>query len=60
MALLQALQRLLIVLDGSLELADVLRATLSESSLRLSVALFTFLRGRVDLEELISYAAIQL
>jgi hypothetical protein len=36
---LQVLQRLLVVLDGALELLDVLCAALAEGGLRLSVAL---------------------
>ena len=50
MALLQALQGLFIALDGRLQLTDVLCTTLSEGSLRLSIALFSLLRGSVYLE----------
>lgn len=49
MALLQALQGLLIALDGSLELTDILRTTFTEGSLGLSVALLPFLRGSINL-----------
>lgn len=48
-ALLQALQGLLIALDRRLELTDILCTTLSESRLRLSVALLPFLGGSIDL-----------
>lgn len=53
-ALLQALQGLLIALDSSLELTDILCATLPESSLRLSIALLTFFGGGIYLEQCIS------
>lgn len=49
MALLQALQRLLIALDGGLQLADILGATLPEGSLGLAVALLALLGGGIDL-----------
>ena len=50
MALLQALQRLLIALDGGLQLADILGATLPEGSLGLAVALLALLGGGIDLK----------
>lgn len=42
-ALLQVLQRLLMVLDGALELLDVLCASLAEGSLGLAIALLALL-----------------
>jgi hypothetical protein len=49
MALLQTLQGLLIALDGSLQLTDILRTTFTEGSLGLSVTLLPFLRGSINL-----------
>ena len=48
-ALLQALQRVALLLDGGLELLDVLGAPLAEGGLRLPVALLALLRGSVYL-----------
>lgn len=48
-ALLQALQRLLIVLNGSLQLLDILGPPLTEGGLCLSVALLALLRRGIDL-----------
>jgi hypothetical protein len=51
MILLQGLQRFFIALDGGLELANVLCATLAKGGLGLSVALLTLLRSCVNLIE---------
>jgi hypothetical protein len=51
MILLQGLQGLFIALDGGLELADVLCATLTKGRLGLAIALLTLFRGRIDLRE---------
>lgn len=48
-ALLQVLQGVLMVLDGALELLDVLGAALTEGSLGLAVALLALLRSGIDL-----------
>ena len=48
-ALLKALQSLILLLDGSLELLDVLGPSLSKGGLRLAVTLLPLLRGRIDL-----------
>jgi hypothetical protein len=48
-AVLQILQRLLVVLDGALELLDVFCAALTEGSLGLAVALLALFRGGIDL-----------
>jgi hypothetical protein len=48
---LQVLQRLLVVLDGALELLDVFGAALAEGSLGLAVALLALFRGGIDLGE---------
>jgi hypothetical protein len=50
-AVLQVLQRLLVVLDGALELLDVFGAALAEGSLGLAVALLALFRGGIDLGE---------
>lgn len=49
MALLQVLQGVFMVLDGGLELLDVLGASLAEGGLSLAVALLALLGGGVDL-----------
>lgn len=49
MALLEGRQAFLMLLDGRLELFDVLGASLPESRLSLSVALLSLLRGGIDL-----------
>jgi hypothetical protein len=51
-AVLQVLQRLLVVLDSALELLDVLGAPLAEGSLSLPVALLALFRGRIYLVSL--------
>lgn len=49
MALLEGGQTFLMLLDGRLELFDILGATLAESRLCLSVPLLSLLRGGIDL-----------
>jgi len=49
MALLETGKRVFVLLDGGLELLDVLCSPLSERGLCLSVALLSLLRGCVDL-----------
>jgi hypothetical protein len=49
---LEVLQRLLVVLDGALELFDVLGAALAEGSLGLAIALLALFRGGVYLTTL--------
>jgi hypothetical protein len=51
-ALLQVLQRVLMVLDGALKLLDVLGTALAEGSLGLAVALLALLRGGIYLAAL--------
>jgi len=46
---LQVLERLLMLLDGRLELFDVFGAAFTESGLGLAIALFAFLGGGIDL-----------
>ena len=48
-ALLQILQRIFMMLDGLLQLLDILRPPLSEGRLGLSVALFSLFRGGIYL-----------
>ena len=55
MILLKGLEGLLIALDGGLELADVLCATLAEGGLGLAVALLPLLRGSIDLTAAVSF-----
>lgn len=52
MTVLQVLQRLLVVLDGALQLLDVLGAALAKGGLRLPVALLALFRGGIDLTAL--------
>ena len=52
MTVLEVLQRLLMVLDGALELLDILGAALAEGSLGLPVALLALLRRGVYLAAL--------
>jgi hypothetical protein len=49
MAVLQVLQGFLVVLDGALELLDVLCAALAKGGLGLAVALLALFRGGIDL-----------
>lgn len=49
MTILQVLQRLFVMLDGSLELLDVLCATFTKGGLRLSITLFALLRSGINL-----------
>lgn len=49
MALLEILEILLMMLDGGLELLDVLGATLTEGRLCLTVTLFAFFRRGINL-----------
>lgn len=49
MALLQGMKCVLMVLDGSLELLDVLGAPLTECSLSLSIPLLALFRRSIDL-----------
>ena len=51
MALLEARQSILILLDGRFELFDILRAAFTESCLRLSIPLFAFFRCGVYLDK---------
>jgi hypothetical protein len=51
-AVLQVLQRVFMVLNGALQLLDVLCATLTEGGLRLSVALFALFGRGIDLRAL--------
>lgn len=55
MILLKGLQGVFIALNGGLELADVLCATLTEGSLGLAVALLPLLRGSIDLTAGVSF-----
>ena len=55
MILLEGLQGVFIALNGGLELADVLCATLTEGSLGLAVALLPLLRGSIDLTAAVSF-----
>lgn len=48
-ALLERRERVLILLDGRLELFNVLGASFTKSSLGLTIALLAFFRGGVDL-----------
>lgn len=52
MTVLQVLQRLLMVLDGALELLDVLSSTLAKGGLGLPVSLLALLGGSVYLTAL--------
>lgn len=52
MVLLQGLQGLLVMLDGTLQLLDVLGATLAEGGLGLPVPLLALFRGGIDLSTL--------
>ncbi len=54
MALLQSSKAVFVLLDGCLELLDILRTPLTKSRLRLSVALLAFFRRSVDLQTSIS------
>lgn len=50
MTLLQALQGLLVMLDGRLQLPNVFGSTLPKGSLGLSIALFALFGGGIDLD----------
>ena len=52
MTVLQILQRLFVMLDGALELLDVLCAAFTKGGLRLSIALLALLRGGINLTAL--------
>lgn len=55
MILLKGLQGVFIALNGGLELADVLCATLTEGGLGLAVALLPLLRGSINLTAAVSF-----